>query len=191
MRGLSAKKILVTVLLTNHALPRHSIKTEQVRVRVDRIRRASRRVLQRIDEEHANPRRLWREMGEPEYLKASEIEQLQAASRLTRSRNAGSMQMRASTSKSPCRRTGCAVHYPRVFADAPLKRQVKERIEQSSLGEDELADLQKATFGYFLKETNLENGMVPRQHQAELGRQHHRHRVRAHGLSRRRSSEDT
>ena len=38
---------------------------------------------------------------------------------------------------------------------------MKERIEQPSLGEKELADLQKATFGYFLRETNLENGMVP------------------------------
>jgi hypothetical protein len=38
---------------------------------------------------------------------------------------------------------------------------VKGKIEQPSLGEDELADLQKDTFGYFLKETNLENGMVP------------------------------
>jgi len=38
---------------------------------------------------------------------------------------------------------------------------VKEQIEQPSLGEDELAGLQKATFGYFLKETNLDNGMVP------------------------------
>jgi hypothetical protein len=31
----------------------------------------------------------------------------------------------------------------------------------ASLGEDELAVLQKDTFAYFLKETNLENGMVP------------------------------
>ena len=38
---------------------------------------------------------------------------------------------------------------------------MKEGIEQSSLGENELGDLQKATFGYFLKETNRENGMVP------------------------------
>ncbi len=38
---------------------------------------------------------------------------------------------------------------------------MKEKIEQPSLGEDELADLQKGTFGYFLKETNLKNGMVP------------------------------
>lgn len=38
---------------------------------------------------------------------------------------------------------------------------MKKRTEQPSFGEDELAKLQKATFEYFLKETNLENGMVP------------------------------
>jgi hypothetical protein len=38
---------------------------------------------------------------------------------------------------------------------------MKEKIEQLSLGEDKLAALQKSTFGYFLKETNSENGMVP------------------------------
>jgi xylan 1,4-beta-xylosidase len=71
------------VLLTNHALPRHSIKTEQVRVRVAESVEPAAVFIQRIDEEHANPRRLWREMGEPEYLKVLEVEQLQAASRLT------------------------------------------------------------------------------------------------------------
>jgi xylan 1,4-beta-xylosidase len=71
------------VLLTNHALPHHSIKTEQVRVHVAESAEPAAVFIQRIDEEHANPRRLWREMGAPEYLKALEVEQLQAASRLT------------------------------------------------------------------------------------------------------------
>ncbi len=38
---------------------------------------------------------------------------------------------------------------------------MKAEIEQQSLGEKELAALQKSTFGYFLRETNPENGMVP------------------------------
>ncbi len=38
---------------------------------------------------------------------------------------------------------------------------MKETIAQSSLGEKKLATLQKSTFGYFLEETNPENGMVP------------------------------
>ena len=77
------KENSLTVLLTNHALPRHSIKTDQVRVRIAESAQPAAVFVQRIDEEHANPHRVWREMGEPEYLKASEIEQLQAASRLT------------------------------------------------------------------------------------------------------------
>jgi xylan 1,4-beta-xylosidase len=38
--------------------------------------------IERIDENHANPRRLWQTMGEPEYLSASQVEQLEAASTL-------------------------------------------------------------------------------------------------------------
>ena len=72
----------LTVLLTNHALPRHSIKKEQVRLRITESGEPGAVTLQRIDEEHANPRRVWREMGKPEYLKALEVEQLQAASQL-------------------------------------------------------------------------------------------------------------
>jgi len=38
---------------------------------------------------------------------------------------------------------------------------VKTKAEQPSLSEKELEKLQRSTFGYFLKEANLENGMVP------------------------------
>jgi len=38
---------------------------------------------------------------------------------------------------------------------------VKAKVDQRSLTDEELGVLQKSTFGYFLKETNLENGMVP------------------------------
>ena len=38
---------------------------------------------------------------------------------------------------------------------------MKTKVEQPSLSEQALAELQKATFGYFLQEANLENGMVP------------------------------
>ena len=40
--------------------------------------------IERIDEDHANPRRRWREMGEPEYPSRSEVEQLEVASRLVK-----------------------------------------------------------------------------------------------------------
>jgi len=41
------------------------------------------------------------------------------------------------------------------------KATTKAKVAQSSLTDKELGVLQKSTFGYFLKETNLENGMVP------------------------------
>lgn len=72
----------VTVLLGNHALPRHPIKAVNVRVTLPGAEAPREVFVERIDEEHANARRLWQEMGEPEYLSAAEVERLQDASRL-------------------------------------------------------------------------------------------------------------
>ena len=74
----------VTLLLTNHALPRHSIKTEQARVRIGGAREPRQVHIERIDEAHANPCGQWREMGAPDYLSALQVEQLQTASRMAR-----------------------------------------------------------------------------------------------------------
>ncbi|HET6251750.1 MAG TPA: cellulase family glycosylhydrolase [Tepidisphaeraceae bacterium] len=72
-----------TVLLTNTALPRHPLHRETVRVELTGIGRTKRALVRRIDEDHANPRRRWRELGEPALPNAREVEQLQAASELT------------------------------------------------------------------------------------------------------------
>jgi Glycosyl hydrolases family 39 len=40
--------------------------------------------IQRIDGEHVNPKRLWMELGQPEYLDRQQVEQLEKASRLVR-----------------------------------------------------------------------------------------------------------
>lgn len=76
----------VTVLLTNHALPRHPIKTELVNIRLTEVSHSApvTAYLQRIDGTHANPRARWSEMGEPKYLSALQVEQLQASSRLVK-----------------------------------------------------------------------------------------------------------
>jgi len=74
----------VTVLATNHALPRHSIKGETVNVRISEAREPRHVHVERIDEAHANPQRAWREMGAPEYLSALQLEQLHAVSRMAR-----------------------------------------------------------------------------------------------------------
>src|SRR5919197_286759 len=72
----------LTFLLTNHASPRHPIKTEQVHLHVTGAPEPRSAYLERIDETHANPQRIWREMGGPEYLSAPDVEQLDAASRV-------------------------------------------------------------------------------------------------------------
>jgi xylan 1,4-beta-xylosidase len=73
----------VMVMLTNHALPRHSIRSEQIQIVLSNSPQPKTAYVQRIDAEHANPRRLWQEMGKPDYLSTAALEQLQAAARLT------------------------------------------------------------------------------------------------------------
>lgn len=72
----------LTILLTNHALPRHPIQQEQVEIEIANASRPRQAYVARIDEDHANPRRLWEWMERPDYLDAAQVEQLQAASRL-------------------------------------------------------------------------------------------------------------
>jgi xylan 1,4-beta-xylosidase len=73
-----------TVLLTNHSLPRHSIKTELVQLKLTDAPRPLAAYLERVDDAHANATRVWREMNEPEYLSHAQVEQLQAASQLVK-----------------------------------------------------------------------------------------------------------
>ena len=72
----------LTVLLTNHALPRHPIETEQVQIRLSEAPQRCRAYVERIDHTHANAIRLWREAGAPEYLRGPEVERLQEGSRM-------------------------------------------------------------------------------------------------------------
>jgi len=74
----------ITVFLTNHAQPRHAIATELVDIRLTDAPAPRAAYIERIDENHANPRRQWREMGEPEYPSRAQVEQLEAASRLVK-----------------------------------------------------------------------------------------------------------
>src|SRR5690242_18939564 len=74
----------LTVPMTNHAMPRHPIKTELVHFRLDNAPRPLTAYVERIDEENANPRRHWQQMGKPNYLSPLQVEQLEAASCLTK-----------------------------------------------------------------------------------------------------------
>ena len=72
----------VTALLTNYTTPGHSIETEQLEIRFANAREPVAAHIKRIDDEHANPKRLWLEMGQPEYLGRKEVERLEEASQL-------------------------------------------------------------------------------------------------------------
>lgn len=71
-----------TIVMTNLAMPRHAIQTELVGVRLSNAPVPRRAWIERIDEDHANPRRLWTKMGEPGSLSPLEVQQLKTASAL-------------------------------------------------------------------------------------------------------------
>ena len=72
----------VVVILTNHALPDHAIETTAARLALVGAGDPASVTVERIDEDHANARRLWESMGEPGYLSADQVEALHAASAL-------------------------------------------------------------------------------------------------------------
>ena len=71
-----------TILITNHALPRHDIATELVHVILEGAPFPLRVRIERIDDTHANALGEWHNLGRPEYLSAQQVEQLHAASAL-------------------------------------------------------------------------------------------------------------
>jgi xylan 1,4-beta-xylosidase len=73
-----------TLVLTNFALPRHPIATEQVSFALEGAASAPRTSIQRVDLEHANAKRRWEQMGKPEYLSAAMVGELNQASELRR-----------------------------------------------------------------------------------------------------------
>jgi xylan 1,4-beta-xylosidase len=74
----------VAVLVTNHALPRHPIQTERVRMTLVGAATPRQAFVERIDADHANPKRAWCAIGSPESVDSTRIEQLQTASRVSR-----------------------------------------------------------------------------------------------------------
>jgi xylan 1,4-beta-xylosidase len=71
-----------TLMLTNFALPRHPITTQQVEFRLACPTAPTHATIQRIDLEHANPKRHWEQLGEPEYLSAQLVAELRKKSEL-------------------------------------------------------------------------------------------------------------
>jgi xylan 1,4-beta-xylosidase len=77
-------KMTIRMLLVNHALPRHAIADVRAHVHLAHALEPSAAWVERIDEDHANPKRRWQALGGPEYLDRSALEQLHEASGLTR-----------------------------------------------------------------------------------------------------------
>jgi xylan 1,4-beta-xylosidase len=77
-----------TVLLTNYALPRHPIAVHSVRLILKNFGVSAKATIQRIDQDHANAKRTWQDMGEPQHLNAAALAELHVASRLKDERQA-------------------------------------------------------------------------------------------------------
>lgn len=71
-----------TLVLTNFALPRHPIRTEQVSFALKSAPSGAAASIQCIDLDHANPKRHWEQMGKPDYLSPSAVDELKALSQL-------------------------------------------------------------------------------------------------------------
>jgi xylan 1,4-beta-xylosidase len=74
----------LTLLLGNHAFPKHDIRSEAVTFTVQGSRKPLDVWIERVDEDHANPRQAWKAMGSPKYLDGKQLEELHAASRTRR-----------------------------------------------------------------------------------------------------------
>jgi xylan 1,4-beta-xylosidase len=72
-----------TLILTNFALPRHPIKTEEVNFSLTSARPIETATIRRIDLEHANAKRHWEQLGKPDYLSAAMVEELKKLSELS------------------------------------------------------------------------------------------------------------
>ncbi len=80
--SLIQKDSSVSLLLTNHTTPGHSIEMEELHIRLDNAPEPVTAQIRRIDEDHANPKRLWHEIGAPDNLSDKDLERLEDASRL-------------------------------------------------------------------------------------------------------------
>jgi len=71
-----------TLVLTNFALPRHPVETQQVSFALKSAKSAATASIERIDLEHANAKRHWEQLGKPEYLSAATVDELKDLSQL-------------------------------------------------------------------------------------------------------------
>ena len=79
---ITRKMDTVNIMITNWALPLHPIKTEIVKVHLENIKKVKASFIERIDDDHANATKTWKNMGSPQSLTPNEVSTLEVASAL-------------------------------------------------------------------------------------------------------------
>jgi xylan 1,4-beta-xylosidase len=74
----------IQIIVNNYARPHHPVKTENVIIHLEDVAQILSSSIERIDDEHANPRAAWVEMGSPPSLKPAMVAALEKASQLTK-----------------------------------------------------------------------------------------------------------
>jgi len=74
----------INIMITNWALPRHDIKTEIIKVQLDNFSNVKSAYVERIDDDHANARKAWIEMGSPGSLSPAQVADLEKVSSLVK-----------------------------------------------------------------------------------------------------------
>ena len=73
---------VLQILLSNSALPKHPVKTEQVKIELQIKNKIKKAFIERIDDTHANSTQAWIAMGSPQSLSPQQVLTLEAASSL-------------------------------------------------------------------------------------------------------------
>jgi hypothetical protein len=71
--------------MTNHVYPGHFIEQETVGILLANSPKPRKAYLERIDEQSANPKKIWKRKGSPEYLSKIDIQELEEHSQMKRS----------------------------------------------------------------------------------------------------------
>ncbi|MCP4761980.1 MAG: beta-xylosidase, partial [archaeon] len=76
------KENSIQILLYNHQVPLKPIEKESVGIEIEGINAIKEVTIERIDEDHGNPKKFWIEMDSPDYLKPEEVEDIKEKSKV-------------------------------------------------------------------------------------------------------------
>ncbi|MEO8475170.1 MAG: cellulase family glycosylhydrolase [Chryseolinea sp.] len=74
----------IKVLITNSALPKHDLKSEEIELTLNAITTVKSAFIERIDDQHANSNQHWIDLGKPSSLSKQDVILLETASLLTK-----------------------------------------------------------------------------------------------------------